>query len=75
MCEGAEVSKFKTKAFIQALLKKSDLAKVCGDLNRLLRGSIRLIVRFNDCLLRLSSKLKYIHSVFLIVPDLSSASL
>uniref|UniRef100_A0A8C7P5P8 Zinc phosphodiesterase ELAC protein 2 n=1 Tax=Oncorhynchus mykiss TaxID=8022 RepID=A0A8C7P5P8_ONCMY len=27
MCEGAEVSKFKTKAFIQALLKKSDLAK------------------------------------------------
>uniref|UniRef100_A0A8C7GQZ0 Zinc phosphodiesterase ELAC protein 2 n=1 Tax=Oncorhynchus kisutch TaxID=8019 RepID=A0A8C7GQZ0_ONCKI len=27
MCEGAEVSKFKTKAFIQALLKKSDLVK------------------------------------------------
>uniref|UniRef100_A0A673YR29 Zinc phosphodiesterase ELAC protein 2 n=1 Tax=Salmo trutta TaxID=8032 RepID=A0A673YR29_SALTR len=27
LCEGAEVSKFKTKAFIQALLKKSDLAK------------------------------------------------
>lgn len=43
LCEGAEVSKFKTKAFIQALLKKSDLAKVCGDLNRLLRASIRLI--------------------------------
>uniref|UniRef100_A0A673HV94 Zinc phosphodiesterase ELAC protein 2 n=1 Tax=Sinocyclocheilus rhinocerous TaxID=307959 RepID=A0A673HV94_9TELE len=31
LCDGAEIPKVKTKSFIQALLKKNDLVKVCMD--------------------------------------------